>query len=89
MKKANSLPNRIFWGFYDLVNTKEKRKYVLIICIPFYVVWGIANYVDYIGLSNDVVLAVLTVGISMWLAFSCFFFQTKEGKKLREKIEEQ
>ena len=90
LKKTNSLPNRIFWRFYDLVNTKEKRKYVLVIGVPFYIVWGIANYMNYIGFSNDIVLAVLFVGISMWIAFLfLFFYGTKWGKKLREIMEEQ
>ena len=90
LKKANSLPNKIFWIFQDLVNTKEKRKYLLIICVPFYIVWGIANYANYVGFSNDIVLAVLGVGISMWFVFLYLFFcQTKQGKKLRKTVEEQ
>jgi len=93
LKKTNSLLNRIFGAFYDLVNlakSREGRKYLLIICVPFYVVWGIANYVYYIGFSNDTVLAVFGGGFSMWFAFMYLFFcQTKQGKKLRKIIEEQ
>ena len=93
LKKTNSLPNRIFLTFYelyDLVKTKEGRKYVLIICVPFYVVWGIANYADYVGFSKDIVTAVLGVGIPMWFAFVYLFFcQTKKGKNLRKIVEEQ
>jgi len=93
LKKTNSLPNRIFWAFYDLVNlakSREGRKYLLIICVPFYVVWGIANYMHYIGFSKDIVTAILGVGIPMWFAFMYLFFcRTKEGKKLREIVEEQ
>ena len=93
LKKTNSLPNRIFWVFYDLVNlakSREGRKYLLISCGPFYVVWGIANYADYVGFSKDMVTAILGVGIPMWFAFTYLFFcQTKKGKKLREIIENQ
>ena len=93
LKKTNSLPNRIFGAFYDLVNlakSREGRKYLLIICVPFYVVWGIANYMHYIGFSKDIVTAILGVGIPMWFAFTYLFFcQTKNGKKLRKIVEEQ
>jgi len=90
LKKANSLPSKIFWIFQDLVNTKEKRKYLLIICVPFYTVWGIANYLHYIGFSDKIVSAILFAGGTIWIAsLYVFFCQTEKGKKLREIVEEQ
>ena len=91
MKKTKSLPKRIFWGFYDSVNTKEKRKYLLIICVPFYTVWIIANYLHYTGLFSDKIIgAILFAGGIIWIAsLYVFFCQTEKGKKLRKIVEEQ
>ena len=76
--------------FYDLVNTKEKRKFVLIICVPFYIAYGMATYVRYIGFSENMVSTVFSVGIILWFTFLyLFFFQTERGKKLRKIVEEQ
>ena len=83
------LRNKIFNALYDLVNTKEKRKFVLIICVPFYIMYGITTYVQFIGFSDNIVSTVCIVGCIMWLAFLyLFFFQTKRGKKLRKSVEE-
>ena len=82
------LRNKIFNALYDLVNTKEKRKLLLIICVPFYTVYGITTYMHHIGLSENVVSTVLATGYITWLAcLWLFFFQTKTGKKLWNIIE--
>ena len=76
--------------FYDLVNTKEKREFVVIICVPFYIIYGIAACLVNIGFSEYIASAFLGVGCIIWFAsLYLFFFQTERGKKLRKIVEEQ
>ena len=43
-------------------------KYVLIVAGPFYAVWGITNYLQYIGFPQDYVMMILGVGMAVWIA---------------------
>ena len=43
-------------------------KYVLIIAGPFYAVWGVTNYLQYIGFPQEYVMMILGVGMAIWIA---------------------
>jgi len=74
--------HKIHRSLNDLVNTKEKREFILIVCVPFYILYGISI------LSRN--FGVFTICIVLWFAFLyLFFFQTERGKELRKIVEEQ
>jgi len=88
--------HKIYRSLNDLVNTKEKREYIIIICVPFYILYGITVLISDIGFPTNGVFAIFVIlwlaflYLILWLAFLyLFFFQTKRGKKLREIVEEQ
>ena len=79
--------HKIYRFLNDLVNTKEKREYIIIVCVPFYILYGITVLIGDIGFSTNGVFAIFVI---LWLAFLyLFFFQTERGKKLRKIIREQ
>jgi len=79
--------HKIHRSLNDLVNTKEKREYIIIICVPFYILYGITVLIGDIGFPTNGVFAIFVI---LWLAFLyLFFFQTERGKKLRKIVEEQ
>jgi len=43
-------------------------KYVLIVAGPFYAVWGVTNYLQYIGFPQEYVMMLLGVGMAVWIA---------------------
>ena len=34
----------------------------------FYLVWGVTNYLQYIGVAQEIVMMILSVGIAIWIA---------------------
>ena len=43
-------------------------KYVLIVAGPFYAVWIVTNYLQYIGFPQEYVMMILGVGMAVWIA---------------------
>lgn len=43
-------------------------KYILIVAGPFYAVWGLTNYLQYIGFPQEYVMMILGVGMAVWIA---------------------
>lgn len=52
-------------GLEQQVNT---GKYVAIVAGPFYALWGVTNYLSYIGYPRDWLMTILAVGMAMWIA---------------------
>ena len=43
-------------------------KYVLIVAGPFYAVWIMTNYLQYVGFPQEYVMMILGVGMAIWIA---------------------
>jgi len=81
------LHKKIYRSLNDLVNTKEKREYIIIICVPFYILYGIIVLIGDLGFPTNDVFAIFVI---LWFAFLyLFFFKTKRGISLRKMVEEQ
>ena len=59
-------------------------KYVATVAGPFYVVWGAANILDWMGYPDEMIMMVLLVGLAMWGSgvYGWHSHQTKECVEL-------
>ena len=79
--------HKIYRYLNDLVNTKQKREFILVICVPYYILYGITVLLHDIGFQVDGVFALFVI---LWVAFVyLFFYKTRRGISLRKMVEEQ
>jgi len=79
--------HKIYCYLNDLVNTKQKREFILVICVPYYILYGITVLLHDIGFQVDGVFALFVI---LWVAFVyLFFYKTRRGISLRKMVEEQ